>query len=133
MNLSGYFKYSVFANLSNIKWGEKASIGTQSDPRPRIRGAFEGFRVPELLATQIFDKDQWYIPATNGFVPNDPSGFAANVFVRGNSNEKVLALRGTEPDFTLFPIGRGTDLHGADYEIASYGLALHQSVKGNVR
>ena len=125
MNLSDYFKYSVFANLSYIKWGEKASIGTQSDPRPRIRGAVEGFRVPEDLATQIFRDDQWYIPTTNGFVPNDPSGFAANVFVKDNSNEKNLAIRGTETDTSLFPI----DLLSADlYEIPLYGLALHQAV-----
>ena len=76
MNLSEYFKYSVFANLSYIKWGEEASIGTQSDPTPRINGAVEGFRVPEALARQIFQRDQWYIPTSNGFVPNDPSGFA---------------------------------------------------------
>ena len=130
MNLSDYYKYSLFANLSYILWGEKASIGTQSDPNPRINGAVEGSRVPRLLATQIFRDDQWYIPTSNGFVPNDPSGFAANVFVKGTSNEKVLAIRGTEPDFSFAPLNLlPVDLWPADfYEIARYGLALHQAV-----
>lgn len=128
MNLSDYFKYSLFANLSFIAWGKKAIIGTQSDPIPRIKGAVEGSRVPENLATQIFDDGQWYIPTANGFVPNDDWGFAANVFVKGNTNEKVLAIRGTEPNFTLFPPSLGADLQGADSEILSYGLALHPAV-----
>ena len=33
-------------------------------------------------------RDQWYIPTLNGFVPNDDGGFAANVFVKGNNEEK---------------------------------------------
>lgn len=103
MNLSDYYKYSLFANLSYVLW-DPANIGTQSDPAPRIKGAIEGFRVPELLATQIFDTDEWYIPTSNGFVPNDDWGFAANVFVKGNSNEKVLAIRGAETNTSLFPI-----------------------------
>ena len=81
----------------------------------------------------MFLRDQWYIPTTTGFVTNDPWGFAANDFVEGNSTEKVLAIRRTGPNFTLLPIGFGTDLQGADYEIATYGLALHQTVKRKAR
>lgn len=126
MNLSDYYKYSVFANLSYVVWSEQ-NIGTQTAPAPRIKAARDFLRVPELLATQIFDDDQWYIPTTNGFVPNDPSGFAANVFVNGKDPKaKVLAIRGTETE----PPGQIlADLLSADaYEIGLYGLALHQAV-----
>ena len=75
-------------------------------------------------------RDQWYIPTSNGFVPNDDGGFAANVFVKGNSNEdeKVLAIRGTETDFSFTPLNLlPVDLWPGDfYEVARYGLALHQ-------
>ncbi len=129
MNLSDYYKYSLFANLSYVLW-DPATIGTQSDPRPRILEASRDKAVPEELADQIFRRDKWYIPTSNGFVPNDDGGFAANVFVRGNSNEKVLAIRGTEPDFSFTPLNLvPVDLWPADlYEIARYGLALHQAV-----
>ena len=125
MKLSDYYKYSVFANLSYVVWSEQ-NIGTQTAPAPRIKAARDFLRVPEALARQIFQRDQWYIPTTNGFVPNDPSGFAANLFVKGNTAEKILAIRGTETDS---PGQFLADLLSADlYEIPLYGLALHQAV-----
>jgi len=130
MNLSDYYKYSVFSNLSYVVWS-KANIGTQSDAAARIDAARDFLRVPENLARQIFRDDQWYIPTTNGFVPNDPSGFAANVFVNGKDPKaKILAIRGTETDFSFIPLDLlPVDLWPADlYEIARYGLALHQAV-----
>ncbi len=91
-------------------------------------------RLPLDLANQTFDKDSqvangqpvWIIP-TGGYKGNDDEGFAATLFQRTNSDgsiEKVLAIRGTEPN-----VDGGLDLFKADIgQIGFLGLAIGQAV-----
>ena len=81
-------------------------------------------RVPNAVADKIFTIDGWRIPSASqgGFYTNDPiTGFAANLFVNDQTKEKVLAIRGTEPNTV--------DILQADLlEIGLIGVALSQAV-----
>jgi len=69
-------------------------------------------RVPEAVANQNFlngsreaaGQPVWTIPP-GGYYGNDSVGFAATLFQRGT--EKVLAIRGTEPDLLTGEFSRG--------------------------
>ena len=77
------------------------------------------------LGQEIFIHQGWTIPS---FYANDSTGFAANVFSKEGTNEKVLAIRGTEAGLG-YPLQTITDLVAADLaEIGLAGLALNQAV-----
>ncbi len=89
-------------------------------------------RVPLAVANQTFlngsreaaGQPVWTIP-TGGYYGNDGVGFAATLFQRGT--EKVLAIRGTEPDVLTGEFSR--DLLEADLkELGEYGMAISQAV-----
>jgi Ca2+-binding RTX toxin-like protein len=89
-------------------------------------------RVPEAVANQTFvagseqaaGQPVWTIPP-GGYYGNDSVGFAATLFQRGT--EKVLAIRGTEPDLLTGELNR--DLLKADLrQLGEYGMAISQAV-----
>ncbi|TAJ95665.1 MAG: hypothetical protein EPO31_01285 [Gammaproteobacteria bacterium] len=133
MTFTDFYKYSWFSNMAYVLWDE----GNTTDPAATIIAANDQKRIPNdpastllQLGTEIFINQGWTIPS---FYPNDAVGFAANLFVNANTNEKVLAIRGTEFDSTAYPleIGEQTylDLLDADItEIGSTGLAIRQAV-----
>lgn len=116
MNLYDIQKYSWFANLAYVPWDNS----TRSGSRESIAAAANAERAPVSLGTKIFDTLGWTIAPDPQ--QNDAAGFAANLFVNGG--QKVLAIRGTEPDgYQLV-----ADLLQADVaDIGTYGLSLHQA------
>ena len=127
MKLHDYYTYSWFSNLSYVLW-DNGNIGTELTFAPRVEAAFNAKRAPRDLATKIFLEDKWYIPTLGGFEPNDSFGFAANLFVNSKTNEKILAIRGTEFD-GVFGEQAIADLYKTDLDIlAGFGLALYQAV-----
>src|SRR3989304_2459056 len=128
MTLGEFYKYSWFSNMAYVLWDD---LKTQ-DADAIIRAANSENRVPgdpdstELtLGQEIFINQSWTIPS---FHENDDSGFSANLFVNESTNEKVLAIRGTEAGLGI-PVQTYLDLLSADItEIGTIGLALHQAV-----
>ena len=121
MKLHDYYTYSWFSNLSYVLW-DNGNIGTESSSFSRVDAANRALRAPTDLATKIFALDQWYIPTLGGFESNDAFGFAANLFVNSKTNEKVLAIRGTETDGLFGVFGAQTI---ADFR----GMAVTAEVK----
>ncbi|MGH8120600.1 MAG: hypothetical protein ACRESK_08310, partial [Gammaproteobacteria bacterium] len=77
------------------------------------------------LGQDIFIDQNWSV---SSFQPNDATGFAANVFSKTGTNEKVLAIRGTEAGLG-FPTQTLADLVAADLDqIGLMGMALEQAV-----
>lgn len=122
-----YYEYAKLASASYVDLDGKPLVGANVALQ-----ANEQERLPLDLANQTFDPSKsnglpvWTIPS-GGYYGNDPEGFAATFFQRTNSDgsiEKVLAIRGTEPDFSL-----SGDLLKADIgQIGFLGLALGQAV-----
>ena len=125
MSTTEWFKYSIFSNLSYVRWdGENSASGDD-----QIGAAVDARRLPASIAGRLFKGlDPWTIPS---FHPNDDSGFAANVF--RNDDEVVLAIRGTEANLLeALPFVGETgwvDLLDADIaDIGLVGFALDQTV-----
>ncbi|MDR0776218.1 MAG: hypothetical protein LBE81_06225 [Azonexus sp.] len=135
--LIDYYEYSVLSTAAYVDLDslDGASIAAKADGDGRL---------PEALANQIFDKDSdqakasgsavWTVPQ-NGHKGNDSSGFAATLFQRTGEDgklEKVLAIRGTEPEFgwiAPWDWQAYTDLLKADLqELGEYGMAITQAV-----
>lgn len=123
-NLIDYYEYSKLAtaaylDLTSLNGTE---IANESNAKERL---------PGLLAKQTFDQTSEQAQASGapvwtvspgGYYGNDSEGFAATLFSR--AGEKVLAIRGTEPDMS--PSG---DLLKADLgQIGFFGIALGQAL-----
>jgi Ca2+-binding RTX toxin-like protein len=135
-----YYKYSTLAAASYVQAGSltlgHANYGLDFAV---LANSQSGGRLPTSLARRLFDPsaavpgvDQWQIIDYYGgdiAGVTEPSGFAATLFQQGD--EKVLAIRGTEPDADRFlglPI-TGIDVLSADLgQIGIFGLALTQVV-----
>ncbi|RLJ69174.1 hypothetical protein, partial [Sulfurisoma sediminicola] len=134
MNIQDYYKYSWFSTLAYVDW--KTDALNTTDPGPAIRDAASAERVPgDRLDTKVNTLgEKIFSPATDGgegwqvadFQPNDAAGFAASLFVKAGTNEKILAIRGTEPS----TLGQAySDLLKADLQqIGEYGTAISQAV-----
>lgn len=129
MNASEIYQYSWFANLAYVTWKD---VINKDDENELIATAIKAERLPESLinnvasgnglGSDIFKKNNWSLFS---FISNEQSntGFAASLFTNGN--EKVLAIRGTEPDYPE----NIQDLLQADIkEIGYLGMALSQTV-----
>ena len=120
-----WYKISIFSNLSYVRWDAENLINKDG----MINAVIDARRLPSSVATPLFKgTDAWTIPS---FHPNDDTGFAANVFQKGN--EAVLAIRGTEVNLIeALPFVEGpgmADLLDADmHDIRVYGFALDQTV-----
>lgn len=132
---SDYFTYAKLATAAYVNLDGRLTDGVTLASESDRQG-----RLPAALATLTFVKDQisnpdpWTIPkvknATDpadnnrtGYSGNDGTGFAATLFERGG--EKVLAVRGTEPEGGQFY----KDLINADLgQIGFLGFALSQAV-----
>lgn len=94
LNVIDYYEYS---KLAAAAYTELSAL----DGRAIAVAANGQERLPEALAIQTFvssadnNSNPWTVP-TGGYHGNDTSGFAATLFQRGT--EKVLAIRGTEPN-----------------------------------
>ena len=129
MNIQDFYKYSWFSTLAYVDWRDIS----QTDYREAIKDANNANRLPGNVNTPGIDTlgEKIFQSVTQGgegwkvtdFHPNDSSGFAASLFAKEGSHEKVLAIRGTEP-FTFPPTDLIADLH----EIGEYGMAISQAV-----
>ena len=116
-NFIDYYEYSKLATA--------AYVDLNVFDGKSIAAASKAGRLPEKLADQTFvgsdDNPPWTV-SEDGFYGNDAEGFAATLFQKGG--QKVLAIRGTEPDFS--PSG---DLLKADLgQIGFLGLAMGQAL-----
>jgi hypothetical protein len=129
MNIIEYYEYAklaaaAYVNMDAYPTGFTATqfaIEANKDQSPRV---------PLAVANQTFVYDSennpnpWTIPP-GGYYGNDSVGFAATLFQRGT--EKVLAIRGTEPDLLTGEFKR--DLLIADLrQLGEYGMAISQAV-----
>ena len=124
MNIRNYYTYSWFANLSYVDWSTwglgfvpaTAIVDANSPNAKRVSGIFGG--PVDTLGERIFRDQQWRVL---NYQASDSVGFSASLFSKGNSTEKVLAIRGTEEI--------GLDALRADFgEIGILGMALSQTV-----
>lgn len=104
MTFTEYYEYAWFSNMAYVKWNEANTL----DRLEMIRVANNEERIPNnplntgpQLGEEIFNNQNWSVTS---FHPNDSSGFAANVFEKDGTNEKALAIRGTQ--FGLGWIGK---------------------------
>ena len=119
MKSSDLYKYSWFANAA---YAELDPFNT-SDANQIVDTVDTARLIPDVLGNTIFKQATsgvvWSIPS---FHPGDGSGFAANVFASGD--EKILAIRGTEPKSEQIYL----DLLQADLiEIGIIGCSLSQA------
>ena len=127
MNYGDISRYAWFANLAYVKWektNNSADNQYNTDQFKMVDAASKDkdyLNTPEALANKIFDEDQLKYSVTS-FQRNTASGFAASFY--SNEEEKILAIRGTEPTEQL-----GVDLLSADLQdIGFRGPALYQAV-----
>ena len=132
MNIQDYYKYSLLSTLAYVDWRRRNNLTTaelieDANNAPRIPGVNGG--VIDTLGEKIFSptsagRQGWQVA---DFQPNDAAGFAASLFVNSDTGEKVLAIRGTEPNLSLNIFGSEIvkDLFNADFhEIGEYGMAV---------
>ena len=134
---SDYYKYGVLATACYVRLGDQsAELRTDGATFVAAADRQDDGRIPKVLGEKLFvrsdtNENVWSIlnyyggdiPASQDAVAgDDKSGFAATLFKQGT--EKVLAVRGTEPN-----ADRHWDLLAADLgEIGILGLALAQVV-----
>jgi len=95
-NIADTSLYAQFANAAYINLDDLQVLSG----RNIAINANQQNIIPSTLGEYLFDpdavsnigKDVWKIP-NGGYHGNDPSGFSATLFEKGN--EKVLAVRGT--------------------------------------
>lgn len=130
MNIQDFYKYSQFATLAYVNWRRRSGLA----PEEAIADANSASRVPGNVDTTIVDTlgEKIFQSTAKGgegwtvadFHQNDSSGFAATLFTKEGTTEKVLAIRGTEPGANPY-----LDLLKADLqEIGEYGMAISQAV-----
>jgi hypothetical protein len=122
MTFAEFSKYAWFADLAYVKWEESSNSSNNQyngSTAKMIEAAVDAERAPEELANKIFIDLNYSV---DSFQKNTGSGFAASLY--NNGDEKILAIRGTEP----FDQG-GIDLLEADFrDIGQRGLALYQAI-----
>lgn len=115
MTLTDSLTHAYFAALSYVQF---------SDPSSRDRSISDTVAaqvLPRSTAEYLFENGGWFIAH---YIPNDISGFSASVL--SNGTNKVLAIRGTEPNAGLDVY---QDLLRADLaEIGVLGVAATQAV-----
>jgi len=122
-----YYKYSYLAAAAYVDLGNAPLNKTQISVGDFVLASNTQGRLPSPLTNYLFNPDfADYGPrqpwAIDYYQPNDAVGFAATLFQQGN--EKVLALRGTEPRTQ-----QGIDLWQADLAgIGLLGMAFTQAV-----
>ena len=118
MNYQETFRNSLFSSLSYAEWDV---FNSQSE------GNIASFAQEQFIASAALVRAKlgaasgspWTIPS---FHPSDATGFAANVFANGD--QKVLAIRGTEPNDTQVYL----DAIQADLlEMGLIGMSLSQA------
>lgn len=133
MNASDYYKYAQLATAAYVDLSLELNL---ADGQRLATIANQQGRLPTALAQQFFDAGNgWAVLGdprhlvTSGNLPrtlhDDPaSGFAATLFRNKGTNEKVLAIRGTDPSRTFLQ-----DLVEADLlHIGTIGIAVKQVV-----
>lgn len=133
MNIQECYTYSWFSSLAYVDWNP-AAVGLDKNQAAAasqaIKDAQNANRIPgadggpvDTLGEKIFRPDGlgWRIA---DFQPNDAVGFSASLFVKQDTQEKVLAIRGTEPTSEPFRDLLKADIH----EIGEYGMAISQAV-----
>ncbi|MEO8629480.1 MAG: hypothetical protein ABI612_15470, partial [Betaproteobacteria bacterium] len=138
MTIANYYKYAALSTASYIRIGMKLANSDQlASGKPLIEGAVFAAeadnqdRIPLSLAQYLFNPaNKYHVPIwevrsyTGGDIPGstDKTGFAATLFEQ--NGEKVLAVRGTEPNFD-----DRVDLVEADLAaIGILGMSLPQAV-----
>ena len=128
MTIRDSYTYSWFANLSYVNWSDAAWKGAVNakaaidDSRNAGRVSGTDSAPIDTLGERIFRDQQWRVL---DYQANDSVGFSASLFQKGNSTEKVLAIRGTEGDGVQIAL----DALRADFgEIGILGMALSQTV-----
>lgn len=121
-----YFEYAKLATAAYVDLKDVPQVNSLYVGAQLAAAADRDERVPIALARRMFDPNQggaevWTVRA-DGYIGNDAVGFAATLFERGG--EKVLAIRGTEPNAQ-----GGLDLKQADLAgIGLLGMSLPQAV-----
>ncbi len=139
MTIQEFYTYSWFANLAYVDWGP-AAVGLDKNANlaatQAILDANNVDRIPGNVDFTNLDSlgEKIFLPVTDGgegwrvasFEENDPdTGFSASLFVNEATGEKVLGLRGTEPEGDQLL----RDLIQADLtEIGFVGMAVTQAV-----
>ena len=130
MSLIDYYKLASLATAAYVRLGEDVAPGTAGavGGATLVNRANAQGRLPSSLAESMFlqtNSNAWNLVSYYGgdiSDVSDRSGFGAALFQRGS--EKVLAVRGTEPDRD-----DNVDLVSADLgQIGILGLALTQVV-----
>lgn len=119
MNIVEYYEYAKLAAAAYVNMDAYAAGFTDTQFASEVNKE-PAPRVPLAVAKQTFDSGSseaagqpvWTIP-TGGYYGNDSVGFAATLFQRGT--EKVLAIRGTEPDLATGQLS--LDLLKADLQV----------------
>lgn len=144
LNIAEYYRYAELATAAYVRMGGNALDGATFAAQGALPTQ-SGGRVPLVLGTALFNPadasaQHWNVlnyygndSLSDSIAAADHSGFAATLFQDSVTGEKVLAMRGTEPDQdSLFglPFGfDGVDLLSADLgQIGILSLALTQVV-----
>lgn len=134
MKIADFYQYSWFADIAYVEWDDLNSV----DSSAWIQAAHAAERIPgksggagdttaDTLGENIFYPTVrgglgWQLLAFHTNEDSD-SGFAASLYDDGN--EKVLAIRGTEANFS----GGPDDLANADMrDIVRLGVAVEQAI-----
>lgn len=122
-NFIDHYEYSKLATAAYVDL-------TSLDGAAIAAAANSAKKLPEALANQTFDSRKsegqpvWTVPV-GGFHGNGASGFGFAATLFEKSGQKVLAIRGTEPE-----ANGGQDLFQADLAgIGILGLAASQAVE----
>ena len=136
MTIQEFYTYSWFSNLAYVDWSPNAIAPDGFSPSAANQAIIDANapdveRVPgstsdspiNTLGEKIFIQEGWRVAS---FEENDPdTGFSASLFVNETTGEKVLGIRGTEPQGDQLL----ADLIRADLaEIGFLGMALSQAV-----
>ena len=115
--ISDYYKYAVLATAAYVRMGDQpAELQTDGATFASQAAQQSNGRLPQVLSEKLFvqsptNPDVWTIKNYYGgdaaAYAADKSGFAATLFKQGD--EKVLAIRGTEPGVTILGLDIGID------------------------
>ena len=118
MIIQGFYKYTWFANLAYVNWNP-AAVGLDKNVTSAANQAISDANAPGVervpgQAKGVVDSlgEKIFMPIVDGgegwhvadYQANtEDTGFSASLFTKETTNEKVLAIRGTEPsDIELF-------------------------------
>jgi len=140
MNIQDLYKYSWFSTLAYVNWRKQSGLSSQeliedasTGPSPRIPGLALG--PVDTLGERIFSLttdggEGWQVadfhPNEDPRFPNDAAGFAASLFVKTDTGEKILALAVLDPAGNL-PCARFSIANyftGGRHPIGRIGLGM---------